>query len=159
MNISDVLDMTVADALEFFADRKEVVKPLSLLERVGLSYLKLGQRLSTLSGGEAQRLKISTYLSGSSETEVLFILDEPTTGLHFEEIAKLLEVLFELRDKGNSIIVVEHNLDVIKCADHVVELGPEAGEEGGKLVAAGTPEEIMRDKESRTGTALKKVLG
>lgn len=159
MSISDVLEMTVADALEFFADRKEVVKPLNILERVGLSYLKLGQRLSTLSGGEAQRLKISTYLSGSSESEVLFILDEPTTGLHFEEIAKLLDVLFELRDKGNSIIVVEHNLDVIKCADHVVDLGPEAGEEGGKLIASGTPEEIMRNKESRTGVALKKVLG
>ena len=158
LNIAEVLDMTVAQGLEFFSDRKEVVKPLNLLERVGLSYLKLGQRLSTLSGGEAQRLKVSTFLSGSSETEVLFILDEPTTGLHFEEISKLLDVLFELRDKGNSIIVVEHNLDVIKCADYVIDLGPEAGDEGGKLVAAGTPEEITRVKESRTGAALKKVL-
>ena len=157
-NIADVLDLTVAEALEFFGDKKEVVKPLRLLDRVGLSYLKLGQRLSTLSGGEAQRLKISSYLSGSSESEVLFILDEPTTGLHFEEIAKLLDVLFELRDRGNSIIVVEHNLDVIKCADYVIDLGPEAGEEGGKLVAAGTPEEIIKVKESRTGAALKKVL-
>ena len=159
MNIAEVLDMTVAEALVFFADRKEVVKPLNLLERVGMSYLKLGQRLSTLSGGEAQRLKVSTFLSGSSETDVLFILDEPTTGLHFEEISKLLDVLFELRDKGNSIIVVEHNLDVIKCADYVIDLGPEAGDEGGKLVAAGTPEDIMRVKESRTGAALKKLLG
>ncbi len=157
-NIADVLDLTVAEALEFFGDKKEVVKPLRLLDRVGLSYLKLGQRLSTLSGGEAQRLKISSYLSGSSESEVLFILDEPTTGLHFEEIAKLLDVLFELRDRGNSIIVVEHNLDMIKCADYVIDLGPEAGEEGGKLVAAGTPEEIIKVKESRTGAALKKVL-
>ena len=158
MNISNILDMTVAEALEFFADRKEVVRPLTLLDRVGLSYLKLGQRLSTLSGGEAQRLKISTYLSGSSGSEVLFILDEPTTGLHFEEIAKLLDVLFELRDMGNSIIVVEHNLDVIKCADYVIDLGPEAGEDGGKVVAAGTPEEIMKAKDSRTGQALKKVM-
>lgn len=158
LNIADILDLTVAEAIQFFDDRKEVMKPLSLLDRVGLSYLKLGQRLSTLSGGEAQRLKISTYLSGSSETEVLFILDEPTTGLHFEEIKKLLDVLFELRDRGNSIIVVEHNLDVIKCADHVIDLGPEAGEDGGKIVAAGTPEEIMRVRESRTGAALRKVI-
>ncbi|MCL4539928.1 MAG: excinuclease ABC subunit UvrA, partial [Bacteroidetes bacterium] len=125
----------------------------------GLSYLKLGQRLSTLSGGEAQRLKISSYLSGSSEREVLFVLDEPTTGLHFEEIGKLLDVLLELRDRGNSVIVVEHNLDVIKCADYVIDLGPEAGDEGGKVVATGTPEEIMIVGESRTGVALKKVLG
>ncbi len=157
-SVADVLDMTVAEALDFFGDRKEVVRPLNLLDRVGLSYLKLGQRLSTLSGGEAQRLKISTYLSGSSESEVLFILDEPTTGLHFEEIAKLLDVLFELRDRGNSIIVVEHNLDVIKCADYVIDLGPEAGEEGGKVVATGTPEQVMRVRESRTGAALVKVL-
>ena len=157
-NIAEVLDLTVAEALEFFGDKKDVVKPLRLLERVGLSYLKLGQRLSTLSGGEAQRLKISTYLSGSSETEVLFILDEPTTGLHFEEIAKLLNVLLELRDRGNSIIVVEHNLDVIKSADYVIDLGPEAGSEGGKIVAAGTPEFIMSVRESRTGTSLRKYL-
>ncbi len=158
VNIAEVLDMTVAEALKFFSDRKEVVRPLSLLDRVGLSYLRLGQRLSTLSGGEAQRLKISTYLSGSSESEVLFILDEPTTGLHFEEIAKLLDVLFELRDRGNSIIVVEHNLDVIKCADYIIDLGPEAGEEGGRVVATGTPEEIVKVKDSRTGEALKRVL-
>ncbi len=158
-NIADVLDLTVAEALEFFGDKKDVVKPLKLLDRVGLSYLKLGQRLSTLSGGEAQRLKISSYLSGSSEREVLFVLDEPTTGLHFEEISKLLDVLLELRDRGNSVIVVEHNLDVIKCADYVIDLGPEAGEDGGKVMAKGTPEEIMLVGESRTGAALKKVLG
>lgn len=159
LNISDILDLTVAEANEFFKDSKEVVKRLQLLNRVGLNYLKLGQRLSTLSGGEAQRLKISSYLSGSGETEVLFILDEPTTGLHFEEIAKLLEVLFDLRNHGNSIIVVEHNLDVIKCADFVVDLGPEAGEGGGRVVAAGTPEEIVTVQESRTGAVLKRVLG
>ncbi|MCL5267516.1 MAG: excinuclease ABC subunit UvrA [Bacteroidetes bacterium] len=158
-NIADVLDLTVAESLEFFSDKKDVIKPLRLLDRVGLSYLKLGQRLSTLSGGEAQRLKISSYLSGSSEREVLFVLDEPTTGLHFEEIGKLLDVLLELRDRGNSVIVVEHNLDVIKCADYVIDLGPEAGDEGGKVVATGTPEEIMIVGESRTGVALKKVLG
>ena len=157
-SIADVLEMTVAEAMEFFGDRKDVVKSLKLLDRVGLGYLKLGQRLSTLSGGEAQRLKISSYLSGSGESEVLFILDEPTTGLHFEEIAKLLDVLFELRDRGNSIIVVEHNLDVIKCADYVIDLGPEAGDEGGKTVAVGTPEQIMRVDESRTGAALSKVM-
>lgn len=157
-SIADILDMTVAEALDFFEDKKDVVKALNLLDRVGLSYLKLGQRLSTLSGGEAQRLKISSYLTGSSEAEVLFILDEPTTGLHFEEIAKLLDVLFELRDRGNSIIVVEHNLDVIKCADYVIDLGPEAGDEGGKLVAVGTPENIVQVKESRTGAALRRVL-
>lgn len=157
-NIADVLDLTVSQALEFFSERKEVVKPLKLLDRVGLSYLKLGQRLSTLSGGEAQRLKISTYLSASSDSEVLFILDEPTTGLHFEEISKLIDVLIDLRDRGNSIIVVEHNLDVIKCADYVIDLGPEAGENGGRLVAAGTPEEICAVKESRTGSVLKSFL-
>ena len=164
-NIADILDLTVAEAKEFFRDRKDVVKRLSLLDRVGLDYLKLGQRLSTLSGGEAQRLKISSYLSahtgssnGGGESEVLFILDEPTTGLHFEEIAKLLEVLFDLRNHGNSIIVVEHNLDVVKCADYVIDLGPEAGEGGGKVVATGTPEEIVRAKESRTGAALRRVL-
>ena len=157
-NVADVLDLTVAEALEFFGDKKDVVKPLKLLDKVGLSYLKLGQRLSTLSGGEAQRLKISSYLTGSGEREVLFVLDEPTTGLHFEEIAKLLDVLLELRDRGNSVIVVEHNLDVIKCADYVIDLGPEAGEDGGRVVAAGTPEQIMQVGESRTGAALKKVL-
>lgn len=157
-DIADVLDLTVAEAKEFFGASKDVVKRLNLLDRVGLSYLKLGQRLSTLSGGEAQRLKISSYLSGSGESEVLFILDEPTTGLHFEEIAKLLEVLFDLRNHGNSIIVVEHNLDVIKCADYVIDLGPEAGEGGGKVVAAGTPEQIAGVKESHTGIVLKRVL-
>lgn len=157
-NIADVLDLTVAEALEFFSDNREVVKLLRILDRVGLGYLKLGQRLSTLSGGEAQRLKISNYLSSSSDKDVLFILDEPTTGLHFEEISKLLQVLFELRDRGNSVIVVEHNLDVIKCADYVIDLGPEAGEEGGKVVAVGTPEDIAKVKESSTGNVLKKVL-
>ncbi len=157
-NIAEVLDLTVAEALELFSDNKEVVRSLNLLDRVGLAYLKLGQRLSTLSGGEAQRLKISNYLSTSSETEVLFILDEPTTGLHFEEIAKLMQVLFDLRDRGNSIIVVEHNLDVIKCADYVIDLGPDAGEEGGKVVAAGTPEEIVKARGSSTGSVLKNVL-
>ncbi len=157
-DISDVLDLTVAEAKEFFSDNKEIVKRLGILDRVGLDYLKLGQRLSTLSGGEAQRLKISNYLSSSAESEVLFILDEPTTGLHFEEIAKLLDVLLELRNRGNSVIVVEHNLDVIKCADYVIDLGPEAGEEGGKVVAHGTPEEIINVKESRTGMALRKVI-
>ena len=164
-SIADILDLTVAETKEFFKDSKDVVRRLELLDRVGLSYLKLGQRLSTLSGGEAQRLKISSYLSshtgsstGSGESEVLFILDEPTTGLHFEEIAKLLEVLFDLRNQGNSIIVVEHNLDVIKCADYVIDLGPEAGEGGGKVVAAGTPEEIAGVKESHTGAFLKRVL-
>ena len=157
-SIADVLDLTVAEALEFFQDRKDVTRHLLILDRVGLGYLKLGQRLSTISGGEAQRLKISSYLSSSGEKEVLFILDEPTTGLHFEEIAKLLEVLFELRDRGNSIVVVEHNLDVIKCADYIIDLGPEAGDQGGKVVATGTPEEIVSVKESRTGAALKRVL-
>ncbi len=157
-SIADILDLTVAESREFFKDNKDVVKRLQLLDRVGLTYLKLGQRLSTLSGGEAQRLKISSYLSGSGESEVLFILDEPTTGLHFEEIAKLLEVLFDLRNHGNSIIVVEHNLEVIKCADYVIDLGPEAGEGGGKIVAAGTPEEITEAKGSHTGAALKKFF-
>jgi Excinuclease ABC subunit A len=116
-DISEVLDMTVDDASEFFSGRNEILKPLKILQRVGLGYVKLGQRLSTLSGGEAQRLKISTYLSSSAETGMLFLLDEPTTGLHFDEISRLLNVLFDLREKGNSIVVVEHNLDVIKSAD------------------------------------------
>jgi len=161
MSIADILDLTVSEAKEFFKDSKDVVRRLELLDRVGLSYLKLGQRLSTLSGGEAQRLKISSYLSphtGSGESEALFILDEPTTGLHFEEIAKLIDVLFDLRDHGNSIIVVEHNLDVIKCADYVIDLGPEAGEKGGKVVATGTPEAVAGARDSHTGIFLKRVL-
>ncbi|MGC8594705.1 MAG: excinuclease ABC subunit UvrA [Candidatus Kryptoniota bacterium] len=157
-DISEVLDMTVDDAADFFGSRKEILKPLKILQRVGLGYMKLGQRLSTLSGGEAQRLKISSYLSSSAEKDMLFLLDEPTTGLHFDEISRLLDVLFDLRDKGNSIVVVEHNLDVIKNADYIIDLGPEAGEGGGRVVAAGTPEEVASIPGSYTGRFLKKVL-
>jgi excinuclease ABC subunit A len=157
-DISEVLDMTVDDASDFFSGRNEILKPLKILQRVGLGYVKLGQRLSTLSGGEAQRLKISTYLSSSAETGMLFLLDEPTTGLHFDEISRLLNVLFDLREKGNSIVVVEHNLDVIKSADYVIDLGPEAGEGGGRVVATGTPEEVASNPNSYTGRFLKKVL-
>lgn len=158
MDISEVLDMTVDDAADFFSGRKEILKPLKILQRVGLGYIKLGQRLSTLSGGEAQRLKISSYLSSSAEKGVLFLLDEPTTGLHFDEISKLLDVLFDLRDKGNSIVVVEHNLDIIKSADYIIDLGPEAGEGGGRVVAAGTPEEVARNSASHTGKFLRRVF-
>ncbi|OFZ53693.1 MAG: hypothetical protein A2328_00200 [Bdellovibrionales bacterium RIFOXYB2_FULL_36_6] len=157
-NISDVLEMTVEDALRFFENIPKIKKVLETLNDVGLGYVKLGQSATTLSGGEAQRIKLSAELSKRATGKTIYILDEPTTGLHFADIKKLLEVLFRLRDMGNTIIVIEHNLDVIKTADYIIDLGPEGGDKGGKLVASGSPEDIIKSKESYTGFFLKKIL-
>jgi len=157
-NISDVLNLSINEALEFFKYIPKIAKPLAVLQEIGLGYVKLGQPSTTLSGGEAQRMKISTELRKPATGKTIYLLDEPTTGLHFEDIRRLLECLGHLIDKGNSIVVIEHNLDVIKCADWVIDLGPEAGEKGGYLVAEGTPEQIARCKASRTGEYLGKVL-
>ncbi|MFK7896165.1 MAG: excinuclease ABC subunit UvrA [Myxococcota bacterium] len=153
-SIADVLDLTVAEAIKVFSAHPKVAGPLRLLQRVGLDYLHLGQPSPTLSGGEAQRIKLARELSKRATGRTLYILDEPTTGLHFEDVRKLLEVLNELVDAGNSVVVIEHNLDVIKTADWIVDLGPEGGPEGGQLVASGTPEDVAKIKSSHTGLSL-----
>lgn len=157
-NIADVLDMTVAEAKEFFSNFPEIFELLKVLDKVGLGYINLGQAATTLSGGEAQRIKLASELGRRGSIDTLYILDEPTTGLHFEDIKKLLAVLNRLVDAGNTVIVIEHNLDVIKTADWVIDLGPEGGEEGGRLVASGTPEDLSCYPESYTGQFLKEVL-
>jgi excinuclease ABC subunit A len=157
-SIADVLDMTVEEALEFFKAVPRVREPLKLLHRVGLDYIHVGQQATTLSGGEAQRVKLAKELSKRATGRTLYILDEPTTGLHFHDVAKLLEVLHELVDTGNTVVVIEHNLEVIKTADWIIDLGPEGGDGGGEIVAAGTPEDIARAKASYTGAFLKPVL-
>lgn len=157
-NIADILDMTVLEAREFFRDTNLIYEKLQTLANVGLDYLRLGQPATTLSGGEAQRIKLATELSRRATGKTIYILDEPTTGLHFDDIKKLLVVLNQLVDKGNSVLIIEHNLDVIKCADWIIDLGPEGGEAGGYLVATGTPKDIVKIKKSYTGQYLKKVL-
>lgn len=157
-NISEVLDMTVEEALKFFDSISVIKDKLEVLNQVGLGYIRLGQSATTLSGGEAQRIKLASELSKRATGKTLYILDEPTTGLHLEDINKLLKVLNQLVDKGNSVIIIEHNLDVIKSADYIIDLGPEGGEAGGKVVAKGSPEEIVKVKESYTGKFLKKYL-
>ena len=157
-SIADVLNMTVEEALRFFENVPRIKEKLQTLYDVGLGYIKLGQSATTLSGGEAQRVKLSRELSRRSTGRTLYILDEPTTGLHFADIQQLLDVLHRLRDAGNTVLVIEHNLDVIKTADHIIDLGPEGGDEGGKVVATGTPEEVARIKGSYTGQFLKRVL-
>ena len=157
-SIADVLDMTVEEALEFFKAVPRVRDVLQLLHRVGLDYIHVGQQATTLSGGEAQRVKLAKELSKRATGRTLYILDEPTTGLHFHDVAKLLEVLHELVDTGNTVVVIEHNLEVIKTADWIIDLGPEGGDGGGEIVAAGTPEDIVREKRSYTGAFLKPVL-
>lgn len=155
--IADVLDMTVEEAAEFFADIPSIARKLRLLVEVGLGYIRLGQPAPTLSGGEAQRIRLARELSkGGSRT--LYILDEPTTGLHFEDIRLLLHVLGRLVEQGNTVIVIEHNLEVIKCADWVIDLGPEGGAAGGFLVAEGTPEQVAQNPASYTGAFLQMVL-
>ncbi|MFP4372447.1 MAG: excinuclease ABC subunit UvrA, partial [Halanaerobium sp.] len=156
--IADVLEMTVEEALEFFENIEPIRRRLQTLYDVGLSYIRLGQPATTFSGGEAQRIKISKELGKRSTGETLYLLDEPTTGLHFADIKKLLEVLKRLREDGNTVIVIEHNLDVIKSADYLIDLGPEGGEKGGEIVAAGTPEEVAKNEKSYTGKFLKEVL-
>jgi excinuclease ABC subunit A len=158
-SIADVLDMTVEEALEFFKAVPRVRDVLALLHRVGLDYIHVGQQATTLSGGEAQRVKLAKELSKRATGRTLYILDEPTTGLHFHDVAKLLEVLHELTDTGNTVVVIEHNLEVIKTADWVIDLGPEGGDGGGEIVASGTPEDIVKVKRSYTGQFLALVLG
>ncbi len=157
-SISDVLDMTVEEALEFFEDFPRIKRKVKALNDVGLGYIKLGQQATTLSGGEAQRVKLATELSKVATGKTLYILDEPTTGLHFEDVKILLKVLNKLVDKGNTVIIVEHNLDVIKVADYIIDLGPGGGEHGGKIIAKGTPEQIAKKKNSLTGKFLKEEL-
>ncbi|MBI5098029.1 MAG: excinuclease ABC subunit UvrA [Nitrospirae bacterium] len=157
-NISDILNMTVTQALEFFEAIPPLRNKLMTLEKVGLGYIQLGQAATTLSGGEAQRVKLSRELSKRATGKTLYILDEPTTGLHFIDIQKLLEVLNKLVDAGNSVVVIEHNLDIIKSADYIIDLGPEGGEEGGRIIAEGTPEEVASNPKSYTGAFLKKKL-
>ena len=157
-SIADVLDMTVDDAVEFFSAIPKIYKKMVTLQEVGLGYIRLGQAATTLSGGEAQRVKLATELARRSTGKTLYILDEPTTGLHAEDIRKLLDVLQKLVDGGDTVIVIEHNLDVIKVADHIIDLGPEGGNRGGTIVATGTPEQIAKVKESYTGKFLDPVL-
>lgn len=157
-NIADVLNMTVEEAFEFFKDIPKIADILETLVEVGLGYIKMGQAATTLSGGEAQRVKLATELARKSHGKTLYILDEPTTGLHFEDINKLLKVLQALVDAGNTVIVIEHNLDVVKCADYIIDLGPEGGDNGGELVAAGEPEELAKITKSYTGKFLAKIL-
>jgi excinuclease ABC subunit A len=157
--IADVLEMSVDEGLEFFRNIPVIARHLQTLSDVGLGYIKLGQPAPTLSGGEAQRVKLSSELSRRATGRTFYILDEPTTGLHFDDVRKLLSVLERLVDAGNTVVVIEHNLDVVKTADWIIDLGPEGGEGGGELVAAGPPEEIARDPGSHTGRFLAPVLG
>ena len=157
-NISQVLDMTVEEALKFFENIPKIKKKLQTLYDVGLSYIKLGQPSTTLSGGEAQRVKLATELSKRSTGKTMYILDEPTTGLHFEDVNKLITILQRLVDTGNSVLVIEHNLDVIKTADYIIDMGPEGGDKGGQVIAKGTPEEVAKNKRSYTGQFLTKIL-
>ncbi|MGI8495030.1 MAG: excinuclease ABC subunit UvrA, partial [Pyrinomonadaceae bacterium] len=157
-NITDVLNMTIREALLFFKDVNKLINKLKVLDAVGLGYLRLGQSATTLSGGEAQRVKLAAHLAQKTKTKTLYIFDEPTTGLHFEDINKLLSAFRALLDNGASLLVIEHNLDVIKTADYVIDLGPEGGTGGGEIVATGTPEEIVKNKDSHTGRYLKDYL-
>jgi excinuclease ABC subunit A len=157
-NIHQVLEMTVEDSLVFFEPVPAIARKLQTLIDVGLSYIGLGQAATTLSGGEAQRVKLSKELSKRDTGSTLYILDEPTTGLHFEDIQQLLLVLHRLRDHGNTVVIIEHNLDVIKTADWVVDLGPEGGSGGGRIIAAGTPEDVAKTKGSYTGQFLAPIL-
>ena len=157
-NIYEVLNMTVEDAFDFFNAVPVVKRKLQTLIDVGLSYIRLGQNATTLSGGEAQRIKLSRELSKRDTGKTLYILDEPTTGLHFHDIEQLLHVLHRLRDHGNTIVIIEHNLDVIKTCDWIIDLGPEGGHKGGEILVTGTPEQVAREKASHTGRYLKPLL-
>ena len=157
-NIAEVLDLTVEQAVEFFNSHPILQRKLKTLMDVGLGYIKLGQSALTLSGGEAQRMKLALELSKRDSSKTLYILDEPTTGLHFEDVKMLISVLQKLRDSGNTIVIIEHNLDVIASADWIVDLGPEGGNAGGQIVAVGTPSQLSRQKASVTGAYLKKHL-
>jgi len=157
-NISDVLDMTIEQAVEFFENIPAILHKLVTLKQVGLGYITLGQPSTTLSGGESQRVKLAAELAKKDTGKTLYILDEPTTGLHFEDTRVLLDVLNRLVDKGNTVVVIEHNLEVIKVADHIIDLGPEGGALGGEIVCTGSPEEIIQHPSSYTGLYLKQEL-
>lgn len=157
-NIADVLNMRVSEALEFFENVPRIKSKLQVLEDVGLGYVKLGQSATTLSGGEAGRVKLAKELQKKATGKTLFIMDEPTTGLHSADIKRLLAIIQKIVDNNDTVIVIEHNLDMIKCADYVIDIGPEGGEAGGSIVAVGTPQEITKEKNSYTGEFLKKVL-
>ena len=157
-SIADILDMTVDEALKFFENIPRIKRKLTTLKSVGLGYIHLGQQATTLSGGEAQRVKLSTELSKTATGSTFYILDEPTTGLHFEDIKMLLDVLNQLVERGNTVLVIEHNLDVIKTADYIIDIGPEGGDDGGRIIAVGTPEDVALIKKSYTGHVLSKVL-
>ena len=157
-NIYDVLDMTVEEAMSFFENHRKIHRKLEALFSVGLGYVKLGQPATTLSGGEAQRVKLATELARVSTGKTIYVLDEPTTGLHTADVHQLISVLSKLTDAGNTVVVIEHNLDIIKTADYIIDLGPGGGTHGGKLVAAGTPEEVAAVDGSFTGMYLKKML-
>ena len=157
-SIADVLDMTAEEALDFFAPIPRIADRLRTLCEVGLGYVKLGQSSTTLSGGEAQRVKLATELSKRSTGRTIYILDEPTTGLHSDDVKKLLEVLQRLVDSGNTVLVIEHNLDVVKSADYLIDLGPEGGSGGGTIVATGTPEQVAQEPRSYTGQYLRRML-
>src|SRR5208337_935583 len=158
-NVHEVLQLTAREALAFFNGVPKVVAKLRILNEIGLGYLRLGQSATTLSGGEAQRLKLASHLTRTENQGILYILDEPTTGLHFDDIAKLLAAFRKLLESGASLLVIEHNLDVIKSADWLIDLGPEGGDQGGKIVATGTPEQVARNAHSHTGRYLSRVLG
>jgi excinuclease ABC subunit A len=158
-SIADVLDMTIEDGADFFKAVPPIRDKLEMLKEVGLGYIKIGQQATTLSGGEAQRVKLAKELSRRATGSTLYILDEPTTGLHFDDVRKLLEVLHQLVDQGNTVVVIEHNLEVIKTADWIVDLGPGGGIRGGEIVATGTPEDVAANKASYTGHYLKPLLG
>jgi len=158
LNIADILALTVDEAAVFFRAVPSILDVCQTFSEVGLGYLGLGQPATTISGGEAQRVKLATELSRKSTGRTLYLMDEPTTGLHFHDVAKLLEVLFRLRDAGNTLVVIEHNLDVIKSADWVVDMGPDAGDEGGRVVVEGPPEVVAACESSRTGAYLKRMF-
>jgi excinuclease ABC subunit A len=157
-SIADILDMTVDQAVEFFESHTKIRNVVKTLQDVGLGYITLGQHSTTLSGGEAQRVKLSTELAKRDTGNTIYILDEPTTGLHFQDVQMLIDVLNRLVDRGNTVLVIEHNMDMIKVADHIIDVGPEGGQGGGKIIAEGTPEEIVKVKASHTGIYLKPEL-
>ena len=157
-SIYDVLEMTVDEGVVFFENHPKILRKLKTLQEVGLGYIKIGQPATTLSGGEAQRVKLSTELSKRATGRTIYILDEPTTGLHFADVHKLVNILHRLAEGGNTVVVIEHNLDVIKTADYIIDMGPEGGDRGGTVIAKGTPEEIVKVKKSYTGQYVKKYL-
>ncbi|MBQ2204969.1 MAG: ATP-binding cassette domain-containing protein, partial [Lachnospiraceae bacterium] len=157
-NIYDILEMTIEEAKDFFKNQPRILKYIEVLNAVGLGYMKLGQPATELSGGEAQRVKLATELSKRATGRTIYVLDEPTTGLHFYDVHKLIDILQKLTDQGNTVLVIEHNLDVIKSADYIIDLGPESGDNGGTVIATGTPKEVAKIRTSYTGQYLSKIL-